>query len=330
MKLKDVARIAGVGAGTVSRALSGNGSVDASTREKVLAVAAELGYTPNTAARALRERRTRTIGLLLPDLNNEFYTSSVAEIHRVLSEAGYQLVIATTSNDETTEANALENMVRQRVEGIIHVPVALKPRYPTNVPLIQLNRRSTDESVAASTSDDVAGVRELTAVAIEAGHRDLAIIVGPEGFSTSVDRLAGALQATEAASLNWKPKALRVRVEHVPLTPDGGARAILNLADDLPTCVIALSSRLVMGVLRQSRELGIEIPRDLSLAGFGDPEWFSIWGPGITTFAPNLTEMGYQAARMLLDKLADKSPVRLALIPGTLQKRGSVTAPLIR
>lgn len=328
VKLIDVARTAGVGVGTASRALSGNGSVDAVTKERVRAVAKELGYSPDTAARALRERRTRTIGLLVPDLANEFYTASVSVLHQVLSDAGYQLVIAATGNDAVAEQKALQNMIDQRVEGIVHVPVDAGLNFPAAVPLVQLNRRSDAKDVAAATSDDVAGVEELTAAIIKAGHRDIAVIAGPMDFSTSRDRLSGVLRATEVAGISEGQHLVdgaRLRILHAPLTPDGGALAVSTLAADLPSCLIALSSRLVMGALRECGDRGIRVPEDMSLAGFGDPDWFSIWRPGITTFAPNLTEMGRQAATMLLAKLAGQATEPLALIAGKVQIRGSVT-----
>lgn len=328
VKLIDVARTAGVGVGTASRALSGNGSVDAVTKERVRAVAKELGYSPDTAARALRERRTRTIGLLVPDLANEFYTASVAVLHQVLSDAGYQLVIAATGNDPAAEQKALQNMIDQRVEGLVHVPVDAGLNFPATVPLVQLNRRSNAKDTAAATSDDVAGVDQLTTAVIQAGHRDIAVIVGPADFSTSRDRLSGVLRAAERAGVPESEHLVdgaRLRILRAPLTPDGGAAAVSELVADLPSCLIALSSRLVMGALRECGERGISIPETMSLAGFGDPDWFSIWRPGITTFAPNLTEMGRQAATMLLHQLEGHSAERLALVPGKVQIRGSVT-----
>ena len=107
---------------------------------------------------------------------------------------------------------------------------------------------------------------------------------------------------------------------------EGGASAMQTLLSDLPQAVMPLSSRLVMGVLKATRESGIRVPEDLSLAGYGDPDWFEIWGPGITTFAPPLAEMGAKAAEVLLDLINGLEPAHVvSRIPGTLRIRGTLT-----
>ena len=332
-KLSDVARLAGVGVGTASRAISGKGYVEDRTRDRVLAAAAELEYRPNAAARALRERRTRVVGLLLPDISNEFYTASAAVLQTVLDAAGFQLLVATTGNDPATERHALAAMLDRQVDGIVHVPVDPGAELPTDVPIVQLNRRSPDAAAPAVLSDDIRGVAELTTAVIGAGHTVLAVVVGPPELSTSRDRLAGYRRAVSAAGIpetgldDPAPRDRRSRVLTFPFTTDGGASAVARIADDPPRALIALSSRLVMGVLRECGERGIRIPDDLSVAGLGDPEWFAIWQPGLTTYAPPLPEMGRRAAQTLLalmDYDAAPPPPGPMLLPGELRVRGSV------
>ena len=305
VKLSDVARRAGVGVGTASRALNGKGYVDPQTRERVLAAAAELDYRPNAAARALRERRTRVVGLLLPDIANEFYTASAAVLQTVLTDAGFQLIVATTGNDRAAEQNALQAMLDRQVDGIVQVPVDPTAASPTDVPLVQLNRYSVGSTAPAVLSDDISGVAELTTAIIDAGHTDLAVAVGPSDLSTGRERLEGYRQAVRAAGIpevdgGAGDGGARSRTLIVPFTTDGGAEAVDRLADDPPQALLALSSRLIMGALRRCGERGIRIPDDISLAGLGDPEWFTIWQPAITTYAPPLPEMGRRAAETLL------------------------------
>ena len=331
VKLSDVARRAGVGVGTASRALSGKGYVDPGTRERVLAAAAELDYRPNAAARALRERRTRVVGLLLPDITNEFYTASAAVLQTVLDEAGFQLIVATTGNDPAVERHALKAMLDRQVDGVVHVPVDPTAALPTEIPIVQLNRHSTAADAPAVLSDDVQGVAELTTAVITAGHRDLAVLTGPPNLSTSRERLAGYRQAVAAAGIPEVERdgrgGPRSRVLVCPFSTEGGAEALAQLADDLPQAVLALSSRLVMGVLRGCGERNIRIPDDLSVAGLGDPEWFAVWQPGITTYAPPLPEMGRRAAETLLallDEDAPAPPTGAQRMLGTVRIRQSV------
>lgn len=332
-KLSDVARRAGVGVGTASRALTGKGYVDAQTRERVLAAAAELDYRPNAAARALRERRTRVVGLLLPDIANEFYTASAAVLQTVLNEAGFQLIVTTTGNDPAAERQALQAMLDRQVDGIVCVPVDPTAALPTDIPLVQLNRYSSGSDAPAVLSDDIRGVAELTTAVIEAGHTDLAVVVGPTDLSTARERLAGYRQAVQAAGLpevdieSGVRGGARSRVLVGPFSTEGGAQAVERIADDLPQTLLALSSRLMMGALRGCGERGISVPDDLSLAGLGDPEWFAIWQPAITTYAPPLPEMGRRAAEALLALINDgpePPPSGHIRIPGEVRIRRSV------
>jgi LacI family transcriptional regulator, galactose operon repressor len=273
------------------------------------------------------------VGLLLPDITNEFYTASAAVLQTVLSDAGFQLVVATTGNDPAAEQNALQAMLDRQVDGIVHVPVDPTAPLPTDVPLVQLNRYSTGSTAPAVLSDDIHGVAELTREIIAAGHTDIAVITGPTELSTSRERLAGYRQAVDAAGIPEITAATshsggaRSRVEVCPFSIDGGAKGMVRLVDDLPQAVIALSSRQMMGVLQVAGDRGIRIPDDLSIAGFGDPEWFGIWQPGITTFAPPLPRMGRRAAEILLSLMGDDATVgtsELERIPGSVRIRQSV------
>ncbi|OLL71432.1 transcriptional regulator, LacI family [Pseudonocardia sp. Ae168_Ps1] len=326
--LADVARLAGVGVGTASRAISGKGYVDDATRRRVLDAAGELGYRRNAAARALRERRSLVVGLMLPDIHNEFYTASAAVLQAELADAGYQLLVVATGNSADAERHAWETMLDRQVDGVVHVPVDPGGVAPPGLPVVQLNRHTRTAGTPAVVSDDVAGVAELTRHVIAAGHTDLAVLVGAPELSTSAERLAGFRTAADAAGLAEDgPRGARYRVLVTGFSADGGAAAMARTAGDLPGAVVALSSRLVMGVLRWAGEHEVRIPADLSLAGLGDPEWFAIWQPGITTFAPPLAEMGRRAAHELIAAMGEEpgpagGTIRL---PGELRIRGSVT-----
>ncbi|MCM3847033.1 LacI family transcriptional regulator [Pseudonocardia sp. DR1-2] len=325
--LADVARLAGVGTGTASRAISGNGYVDPDTRRKVLDAAAELGYRRNAAARALRERRSRVVGLVLPDLHNEFYTASAAVLQADLHAAGYQLLVLATGNDPSGERAAWETLLDRQVDGVVHVPVDPDGTAPPGLPVVQLNRHTRDTTASAVVSDDVAGVADLTRGVLDAGHTDVVAIVGATQLSTSAERLAGFRRAAEDAGLvEDGTDGPRFRVLVTEFSADGGAAAMRRLGDDLPSAVVALSSRLVMGVLRWAGEGGVRIPEDMSLAGLGDPEWFAIWRPAITTFAPPLADMGRHAARRLIAAMSGEEPeTGILRLAGEVRTRGSVS-----
>lgn len=258
-------------------------------------------------------------------MTNEFYTASAEVLQEVLRAAGHHLLVATTGNHPGREQEALQEMAARRVDGVVHVPSGATAIQPSPVPVVELNRYS-GRNVPAVVSDDYSGVKELTQLAIDAGHTDIAAIVGPDAYSTSRDRLAGFRAAAQQAGFDENAATgRRLRVVSTDFTAEGGARAMRALLADPPQAILPLSSRLVMGVLRTTREAGISVPDDLALAGYGDPDWFEIWGSGITTFAPPLAEMGAQAAELLLDLINGDQPApAVHRIPGVLRIRGTL------
>ncbi len=182
-----------------------------------------------------------------------------------------------------------------------------------STPVVELNRRSGLDHPAV-VSNDRAGVRALTQHVVEAGYTHVVAVVGGEQFSTSRERVLGFRDALPEA-----------RVLVTDFSPSGGERALWELAGNPPQAIIPLSSRLTLGVLRAARALGFSIPHDMAVAGYGNPEWFEVWGPGITTFAPPLPAMGATAARMLLDLIQGESldqPV--VSLDGEVLLRGTV------
>ncbi|MDF2822622.1 MAG: LacI family transcriptional regulator [Mycobacterium sp.] len=334
--LADVAKLAGVGVGTASRALSGRGYVDDATKTKVQDAAATLKYRGNAAARALRERRSRVIGLLIPDLSNEFYTSAAEVLQVELDAAGFQLIVAQTGGAAGDEQRAWESMLSRQVDGVVHVPVDPLGAVPATLPVVQLNRRSETSTAPAVLSHEADGVRALTDHVLGVGHRDIVALVGPSNFSTTKDRLTGFRAAITAAGIpegdNIPTGEPRARVLSTTLGIESGAAAIETIVDDLPTVVLALSAQFVLGTLTVCKRRSIEIPGQLSIAGFNDPAWYSVWNPAITTFAPPLAEMGRRASMEILSAIeawdgqpaAQPQVIRLA---GELRVRDSVTAP---
>ena len=336
--IADVAKLAGVGVGTASRALTGKGYVDVVTKSRVQAAAVELQYRGNAAARALRERRTRVIGLLIPDLSNEFYTSAAEVLQVELDDAGFQLIVAQTGGAAGDEQRAWESMLSRQVEGVVHVPVDPDGSVPTSLPVVQLNRRSKNASAPAVLSHDALGVEALTRHVVDQGHRDLVALVGPADFSTTRDRLAGFRKVLAEAHIPEVPAddtgggRPRARILSTALSIEAGAAAVESLADDLPTVVLALSAQFVLGTLAVCKRRSIRIPDDLSIAGFNDPAWYSVWTPAITTFAPPLADMGRRASREILtaidtwDQKHAKNPMVIQM-EGELRIRESVAAP---
>lgn len=321
--IADVATAAGVGLGTASRALNDSGYVAADTKKKVLDAAARLGYKPNAVARALQSARSGIIGLLSPDLENECYIVSTAAIQRELASKGYQLMVAVANTAEE-EAAALDTFGNQHVDGIIHIPVDPATPLPTTIPIVQINRSSQGTTVAAIVCDEAIGIDSLTRHLLASGTAShLALIVGAKKHSTTAKRIAGFTTATADADVT-------THVYSGEFTPQWGEEAARKALADGADAIIAASPRIALGVVHELERRGVRIPADCQLASYSDPDWFSMWKPGMTTFVPPLREMGHLAVLTLLARIDSPTPhpdsPAITSLPGQIVVRGSTLA----
>lgn len=319
VNLHDVARLAGVGIATASRTISGRGAVSPATREKVLDAVAKLGYRPNPLARSMRSDRSRIVAFMLPDLINEFYTVSADVIHRDLSAAGYQMIITSASSSDE-EWQTFQWLGDYRVDGIIHVPIGPTLPLPQDVPIVQINRISHQRPMAAVLADDKGGFDQLTTLLLERGHTDLAVITGEEWHSSTRYRLAGVRDAVD------RKKNVRFRVKPGQFTRAWGYEATLLMADDLPQAIIASSPRIASGVIQALQELEVNVPNEVSLVSYDDPEWFSLWQPGMTSVVPPLAEMSHRAVERLIGMIERENEDNGGVehLPCEIRERGSI------
>lgn len=321
--LKAVAQLAGVGYATASRALSGRGYVAAETRSKVRAAAKQLGYTPNLLAKALREDRTNLVGVILPNLINEFYSEATEAIQRELVRAGYQMLVLAADTPERQDA-AVRSLQLNKVAGIIQVPVA-GAQATRAVPLVQLNRDELGPEIPAVLCDDTAGYTQLTEQLSTTYHR-IAAILGDPALSTTAAREKGIIAANP-----------QVVLSHGRYDAASGSEQCARLLDnpeykDVDLLMVG-SPRLMAGVLTELQRRGLRVPQDIAVAGYDDPEWYAFFGGGITTLSLNHEEMGRRVTHRLLDMMRAESgaesedpaevPPRVELIPGTIVRRGS-------
>lgn len=303
--IDDVARLAGVSTATVSRALSGNGSVSDRTRTRVAEVAASLGYVVSSDASSLASGRTRNIGIVVPHLNRWFFTSVIEGAERALLRRGYDLTLYNLSGDDGERRRVFDHhLLRNRVDAVIAVALALdedevgrllslgKPIAGVGGPL---------PGASAITIDDVAVGRLATDHLIALGHRRIAYIGGSEEwdleFHTPTKRRIGF----EAALLDagHAPDLDRNRGADFTI-PGGHAAAMELLADpaDRPTAIFAASDEMAIGCILAARELGLSVPGDLSVIGVDDHPLAEFFG--LTTVSQHPELQGEEAVELLL------------------------------
>lgn len=279
---------------------------------------AKLGYRPNPIARSMRSDRSGMIALLVPDLINEYYAVSAEVIHRELTHAGYQLIITSAASAEE-EQRTFQWLEAYRVDGIIHVPVDPTQSLPQHTPIVQINRVSAQQ-IAAVLANEIAAFEDLTRTILDFGHRDIAMISGEEQHSSTRQRLQGVRNALENRN------DVRIRVRNGQFTEEWGFEAAMGMLTDLPDVVIASGPRIASGVISALQEHNVGVPEDVSIVSFGDPEWFSLWQPGVASVSPPLEEMAQRAVAKLMQLISaeESDTPAIEYFPCTFVARGSL------
>jgi LacI family transcriptional regulator len=331
--MDDVARAAGVSKSAVSRALNRvPGAASPTTSEKVRRAAEELGYVPNAIAASLKHRRTRTIGFLLSDLGNPFFALVAAGFEEEIRAAGYTLLIANTGYDQDREVALTRTLLARQVDALLvasagpgdrHLRLALDRG--VHVVLVDSHPRRISVDCVMADNRDGAGqaVRHL----LELGHEDIGIITGWENDSSSVERLDGARETLRAAGLDLPEERTYAGDFGIGGGADG-ARRLLALRPR-PTALFVTNNLMTLGAMRTIGELGLRVPRHVSLVAFDDMDWFPIAKPPITAVSQPAYEIGRRAARELLDRLqgTKRRAPRTILLETELIVRASTAPP---
>ena len=332
--INDVARAAGVSPATVSRVFNG-GRVTAERAERVRKSAAELGFSPNRVARSLRMQRASVIGLIIPDIENPFFTSLARGVEDAAQQTNLSVVLCNTDEDVDKERRYLEIAAAEQMAGVI-VAAASRNRTDLSVlegrgmPVVAVDRRPRGASVDAVMVDNQHGGEEATAHLLRSGYRRIACIAGPEGASTSDDRLAGYravmrdhLRETDGGAL--PPEYVR----HADFRVEGGRSAMRDLLalPAPPDAVFVANNLMTVGALQALREAGTEPPRT-GVLSFGDVPWASLVRPPLSTVQLPSYDLGWTAAGLLQERIAGtERPLQTVVLRTALQVRESTSGP---
>ena len=329
-----VADRAGVSIATVSRASADPGTVSKKLLLRVQEAARALNYRPSRAARMLRGATSQAVGVVIPDLENPFFTSAVRGIDSVLQAAGYTLLLANSDEDVARERNVLQTLRAEGVVGIIFVPInAARDAYREVLapPLhtVAIDRSPVGLRPDLVTVDNVEGTRCGVAHLIEMGHREVALLGGPLRHSTATERERGYEQALKEGGLPLCAD-LVYRADFREGGGYHGMKALLALPRR-PTAVFVANNLMTLGAFRALHEARIRIPEELALVGFDDMPWATSLNPPLTAVSQPSQEIGSAAADLLLDRIArpDRT-IRHVILETTLVVRASCGASLHR
>jgi DNA-binding LacI/PurR family transcriptional regulator len=333
--IRDVARCAGVGLSTASRALRGQGATSAVTRARVEEAAAELGYVPDRAARTLRGGRSDLIGLLLGTVENPLWAGLATAVEDAAFDAGFHVVLGTHRGDADRERAYVDLLIQHRADGAVVLPNGdrveqLERLRAAGVRLVIVGSDDCPGFPADRVwVDNAGGAYELTRHLLDHGHRRVAAIHGPRRGNGPA-RTAGFARALAEASLA-PDEAPAV---HADWTAFGGYRAAYELLadpDERPTALFVANNNMALGALAACRELGLAIPDDVALVNFDDIEVAAQVDPFLTVAADPVLQLGQQAVALLADRIAGRGgpAPRTVILPTRCIVRRSCGCPPI-
>jgi LacI family transcriptional regulator len=309
--IKDVAAAAGVGVATVSRVLSGTGSVSPRTRDRVLRAARELDYRPSALGRSLKLRRTGSIGLLIPDITDPYCAGLVAGVLDCARSLGEHVILDVSHDDGAREAEIVDRLVEQRVDGIIAMPIhADAPNWAAarrvGLAIVFVGQAAHEPQVSGPDSatvpavlaDDRAGVRSVVEYLVGLGHRRIGFVGGPT--TSPAGRLRAEAFEETLRDLGVTPdRDLVVRARPSRDSAYAAAASLFQRRADM-TALLAGSHLLGEAAVLVAREFDLRVPADVSIAMVDDVAWAELCDPPLTAVARPAEDMGYRACEMLL------------------------------
>ena len=340
---EDIATAAGVSVASVSRVLNNTGRVGAATRERILKIAAELHYAPNAAARSLASRRSRTIGAVIPSLENLNFAIAIDRFRKVLREQGYTLLLANSDYDNDKEEAQIKAIAAHGVDAVMligssHSAQALGFLAARRIPVMLTwscasapAARPQPGALPCIGFDNFAAATQAARYLLDLGHRQLGIIAGS---TLNNDRSAARVSAVSAALAERGLPPPRIESTPASYLVSDGKAALHRLmrgqaAAAAPTAVLCMNDILAYGALLAASELGLDVPGDLSVIGFDDLDFAASLSPSLTTVRIPADAIGGTAAAYLIDSLEGRQPAPPPPLVAELVIRNSSGPPPI-
>jgi LacI family transcriptional regulator len=301
--LKHVAARAGVSVGLAGRVLGNYGYFSDSSRRKVLEAARAMGYIPNTIARSLRTRLTRTVGVLISDITSFFWSTLARGVQDRAAKDGFSVILCNSDEESRSEKTYLANLVERNVDGLVISPTTGNHAYlrrlaGSRLPLVLVDRRIRGLAVPAVRVDNRQGAYEAVRHLLNLGHQRIAIIKGIDGVETSDERYAGYAQALAESRIPVRA-ALVKEGRFLKDLAFQATQELLAMKNG-PTAIFACNEPMLTGCMLALKEGGARIPQDVAVIGFDDPVWASYADPPLTT----VSQPSYTMGRLAFDLLA--------------------------
>ncbi len=306
--IADVAKEAGVSVATVSRVINGKGIVTAETAERVNAAIAKFHYQPNVWGRNLRRKESRMLLVLIPNITNPYYSSIVSGIEDTARRQDYTTILCITNSDKMREQEFLNLLRSGRADGAIFLATERDsqtvPKLARSYPVVQCCEYCGDEEIPHVSIDNFEAARQVLRHLLNLGHRRIGFVGSTNRFISTRQREEGYKSALEQAGLRPDERYFAYADDDYNFL--SGVRAVRELLclKDRPTAVFCISDMIALGAIRAANELGLNVPQDLTVVGFDDVEYASMFKPMLTTVSQPCYSLGKVSATMLLRQIA--------------------------
>ena len=334
--IKDVAAAAGVSPSTVSRVLNNTATISDETKKRVMDAVREMGYSPSRIASSLSKKKSSIIGVIIPDICNTFFSRIFYAASQVAHENNYRLFLCNTDDQIDLEADALRDMMAYRVGGIIMTPMSegagdneklIRQVQDSGIPIVFVDREMKNIRCDGVFINNVQSSCEMTRLLIDQGHKDIAIIAGPQDTIPGRERMQGYRLAMSEAGLT--PKAEHIVMADFRDKTSYDATIKLLTQAERPTAIFSCNNLMTVGCLRALKDLKLQVPGDVALVGFDEVDFLDILGYPLTVVSRPTSEMGSIAMRLLLDRIhgGENKAYQRVMLQSYLKVAGSERMP---
>ncbi|MGN0145313.1 MAG: LacI family DNA-binding transcriptional regulator [Clostridium sp.] len=331
--IQDVAKKANVSVATVSRVMNGNYPVKAETRDAVLKVIEELNYIPNMQARELTKKKSSTIGVIVPSINNMFFTELITGIETELKKDSLSLILTCTNDNPDEEQNCVNNLISRNVSGIIAAglnPSNIKSKFYENVshkiPLVFINSEYSSSNISYILGNEALGAETALNHLKDNGHTDILFVRGKDSYSYDIKE---KVYSEFMARYNYfdPQKIINIGNGNNSKTVDNTMNIFLNILKNYSfTAIFACNDLMAVGIINACKKLGIIVPDNLSIIGYDNIPLSRFIEPKLTTIDQNMFLLGTDAAKLLKEKINSNNKLsRKIILNNSLIKRETVS-----
>ncbi len=320
--IKDISRETGLGLATVSKYLNG-GTVRPENKILLQKTIERLGYTMNNTARALKTNKTKMVGIVIPELSNLFMTTILTEVEDILRKNGYGVLVTDCRSNSELEHQSVEFLLSKQVDGIINVPVSSNAEHllsarERGIPVVLVDRQLPIDYADFIGVDNILAGEMATELLLNANHKNIAIISGPENLSTAKDRVIGYKNALKKSNV----KVFNENIINSDFTIESGYQSmkkLISTRQDI-TAVFTTNYEITVGAIIALNELSVKLPKQLSVVGFDNIELSRVINPKLTIVAQPITQIAITTATTMLARLQGEDGIKKTLLNPYVEK----------